>query len=125
MRISKQLFRGLLLGGVLSLVTISVSFGQVITRVLSPDAEIGKYIPWYNPDEKIPQVTAPTVNVAEVLEEDRRTGRVMPRIGIKQNVNYTTNDGQLIKRDNYTIWNMTLYSKDAIMVFHKRLIKLL
>ncbi len=87
--------------------------GQVITRVLSPDDQIENYIPWYDAEENIPIVSTPLVDVETVLEEDRRTGREMPRIGIKQDLNIRLDDGQVIKRGNYTIWNMTLYSKNS------------
>jgi V8-like Glu-specific endopeptidase len=93
--------------------SISESFGQVITRVLSPEDKIENYIPWYNPEEEIPMVNAPFVDVEAVLLEDQQTGREMPRIGIKQDVNYTTEDGRLIEKGNYSLWGMTLRSVNA------------
>lgn len=85
-----QNFRLLILVGLILFLSYSQSVGQVITRVLSPDDQIENYIPWYNANEKIPIVKTPLVDVEAVLEEDRRNGREMPRIGIKQEVTFST-----------------------------------
>lgn len=86
---------------------------QVVTRVLAPDDKIENYIPWYNPNMKILDVETPLIDVEAVLEEDRRTGREMPRIGIKQDVNYTTRNGRLTEFKNYSLWEMVIHSKNA------------
>ncbi|MCR9134202.1 MAG: serine protease, partial [bacterium] len=113
MKIKNGTFKYFILAGLIALTSISESFGQVITRVLSPEDKIENYIPWYNPDEEIPIVNAPFVDVEAVLEEDEQTGREMPRIGIKQEVNYTTENGLLKEKGNYSLWNMTLRSANA------------
>ena len=86
---------------------------QVITRVLTPDDKIEKYIPWYNPNRKIPIVETPFVDVAKVLEQDRITNRKMPRIAIKQDINYTERDGKITEYSNYFLWEMVLHSENA------------
>ena len=113
MKIENQDFKHLILIGLIALTSISESFGQVITRVLSPEDEIENYIPWYNPDDEVPIVNAPLVDVEAVLQEDEQTGREMPRISIKKEVNYTTEDGRLIEKGNYSLWSMILRSANA------------
>ncbi|MEE9440008.1 MAG: T9SS type A sorting domain-containing protein [Saprospiraceae bacterium] len=108
-----QISRQLILVGLISFLTTSQSVGQVITRVLSPDDQFEKYIPWYNPNDKIPIVRTPLVDVEAILEEDSRTGREMPRIGIKQEVAFSTEDGLLTQNGNYSLWSMALYSESA------------
>src|SRR5690606_28251270 len=68
---------------------------------------------YYNPRERIPIVNTPFVDVEAVLLEDSLTGRVMPRIGIKQDIEVSTSDGQMIDKKNYSVWNMTLHSTNA------------
>src|SRR5699024_8411618 len=51
--------------------------------------------------------------VQSVLLRDSLTGRIMPRIGIKQDIDVSTTDGRLVDRGNYSIWNMTLHSQGA------------
>jgi len=113
MKIKNGPFKQCILVGLIALTSTSQSFGQVITRVLSPEDEIENYIPWYNSDEEIPIINAPFVDVEAVLQADQQTGREMPRIGIKQEVNYTMEDGQLIERENYSLWSLTLRSVNA------------
>lgn len=112
-KVENGTFKHFILVGLIALTSTSESFGQVITRVLSPEDKIENYIPWYNPDEEIPIVNAPFVDVEAVLQEDQQTGREMPRIGIKQEVDFSSEDGKLIQRGNYTHWNMTLFSENA------------
>jgi len=113
MKTANQTFKHLILIGLIVSTSISESFGQVITRVLFPEDKIENYIPWYNPEEEVPMVNAPFVDVESVLLEDQQTGREMPRIGIKQDVNYTVEDGRLIEKGNYSLWSMTLRSSNA------------
>lgn len=113
MKTANQTFKHLILIGLIVSTSISESFGQVITRVLSPGDKIENYIPWFNPNEEVPIVNTPFVDVEAVLLEDQQTGREMPRIGIKQDVNYTVEDGRLIEKGNYSLWSMTLRSANA------------
>jgi len=99
--------------GLITLTIITESFGQVITRVLSTEDKIENYIPWYDADEEIPIVDAPAVDVETVLEEDQQTGREMPRISIKQEVDFTDEDGRIEEKGNYFIWSMELHSENA------------
>ncbi len=111
MKVQFNFFRRLILVGVTILLSLTVSYSQVITRVLAPDDEFGKYIPWHDSRESIPIVNTPIVDVQSVLLQDSLTGRGMPRIGIKQDIDISTTDGQLIDKGNYSIWNMTLHSE--------------
>src|SRR5690606_35542214 len=113
MKTQQVLQRRLFLMGITMWLTIASSYAQVITRVLAPDDEIENYIPWYDPRERIPIVNTPFVDVEAVLLEDSLTGRVMPRIGIKQDIEVSTSDGQMIDKKNYSVWNMTLHSTNA------------
>ena len=113
MKIVNYVFKHFILVGLIALSNTSESFGQVITRVLSPEDAIENYIPWYNPDDEVPIANAPLVDVEAVLQEDEQTGREMPRIGIKQDVNYTTEDGRLVEKGNYSLWSMILRSANA------------
>lgn len=113
MKTKFQTLKNILLVGLVTLTSLSISHSQVITRVLSPGDKIENYIPWYNPEDRSPVVNAPRVDVEAVLEQDRISGREMPRIGIKQEVNFTAKDGQLVRRGNYSIWNMTVQSQNA------------
>jgi hypothetical protein len=113
MKIENRTLKYFILVGLIALTNISESFGQVITRVLPPEDKIENYIPWYNPDEEVPTVNAPTVDVEAVLLEDQQTGRTMPRIGIKKDVSYTVEDGRLIEKGSYSLWSMTLRSANA------------
>ncbi len=112
MRNQKLLFKRLLIVMLILSMKTSV-MGQVITRVLSPDDQIENYIPWYDSEENIPIAETPLVDVQAVLEQDRITGREFPRISIKQNIIVSTKDGNLVDRGNYSVWNVSLYSKDA------------
>lgn len=103
--------RYLILIGLIAL--SSQAFGQVITRVIPADDKIENYIPWYNPHLEIPIVNAPFVDVEAVLLEDELTGREMPRIGIRQDVSYTMEDGGVTRHGNYSLWSMTLRSENA------------
>src|SRR5699024_6656118 len=110
----KKLFRRrIFLIGITLLITIASNYAQVITRVLPPGDEFGKYILWYDSRENIPVIKMPTVDVQSVLLRDSLTGRIMPRIGIKQDIDVSTTDGRLVDRGNYSIWNMTLHSQGA------------
>jgi len=113
MKIVNYVFKHFILVGLIALSNISESFGQVITRVLSPEDKIENYIPWYNPEEELSIVDAPFVDVESVLLEDEQTGREMPRISIKKEVNYTMGDGRLIEKGNYSLWSMILRSANA------------
>jgi hypothetical protein len=113
MKIENRALKYFILVGLIALTNISESFGQVITRVLPPEDKIENYIPWYNPDEEVPTVNAPTVDVEAVLLEDQQTGRTMPRIGIKKDVSYTVEDGRLIEKGSYSLWSITLRSANA------------
>jgi len=53
MKIVNYVFKHFILVGLIALSNISESFGQVITRVLSPEDKIENYIPWYNPEEEL------------------------------------------------------------------------
>ena len=103
MKIVNQAFKHLILVGLIVSTSLSESFGQVITRVLSPEDKIENYIPWYNPDEEIPIVNAPFVDVEAVLQKDRQTGREMQRIGIKQDIDIVTDDGKTSRKANFII----------------------
>jgi V8-like Glu-specific endopeptidase len=113
MKTKFQTVKNIVFVGLVVLTSLSISHSQVITRVISPDDKIENYIPWYNPNEETPIINAPFVNVETILQADQQSGREMPRIGIKQEVNYTTEDGLLIEKGNYSIWNMTLHSENA------------
>ena len=58
-------------------------------------------------------VTAQSVDVEAVLEDDRRVGRQLPRIGIRQDVSYQTKDGKFEEKGNYYLWNLTIQSEKA------------
>jgi hypothetical protein len=113
MKIVNYVFKYFILVGLIVLTSISESFGQVITRVLSPEDKIENYIPWYNPEEEIPIVNAPFVDVESVLLEDQQTGREMQRIGIKQDIDIVTEDGKISRKDNFIIWNLAIESFGA------------
>lgn len=53
MKTANQTFKHLILIGLIVSTSISESFGQVITRVLSSEDIIKNYIPWFNPDEEV------------------------------------------------------------------------
>lgn len=113
MKVQFNLLRQVILVGVTMWLTIASSYSQIITRVLAPDADIGSYIPWYDPRESIPRVNTPVVDVQAVLLQDSLSGRVMPRIGIKQDIDVSTTDGQIMDKGNYSVWSMTLHSANA------------
>jgi len=113
MKTKFQTLKNILLVGLVVLTSLSISHSQVITRVLSPDDNIEKYIPWYNPDEEVPIVDAPSVDVEAVLEQDQQEGRLLPRISINQETNISIDNGKIIQRSNYLIWNMALVSEGA------------
>jgi hypothetical protein len=79
--------RVLTLVALITLTSISESFGQVITRVLSPEDKIENYITWYDPDDQVPIVEAPTVDVEEVLQQDQEEGRLLSRISVNRETN--------------------------------------
>ncbi len=113
MKNHKQNFRIISLTVAIIIATLFTVKAQVVTRVLALDDKIENYIPWYNPNREAPIVKTPLVNVDSVLEEDRRTGRVRPRIGIKQDVNYTLEDGRFTQLSNFSLWEMIIYSENA------------
>lgn len=113
MKTQVRISRHLILVGLILILIYCQSTGQVITRVLYPDDQIENYIPWYNPEDKITIVSTPFLDVEAVLEEDRRNSREMPRIGIKQGVEISTEDGEFIQRDNFALWSISLYSENA------------
>ncbi len=112
MNLSKQTLFNFLLIVIILLSSLQVN-AQVITRVLSENDKIENYIPWYDKNEKSIIVSTPLVAVDDTLNHDRLINREMPRIGIKQDVNYTQEDGELLNSGNYSLWNMTLYSEGA------------
>ena len=93
--------------------SISESFGQVITRVLSPEDKIENYITWYDPDDQVPIVEAPTVDVEEVLQQDQEEGRLLSRISVNRETNISIDNGEIVQRSNFLIWNMALVSEGA------------
>ncbi|KGE89711.1 MAG: T9SS type A sorting domain-containing protein [Phaeodactylibacter xiamenensis] len=113
MKIENRTLKYFILVGLIALTNISESFGQVITRVLPPEDKIENYIPWYNPDEEIPIVNAPYVDVEAVLQEDRQTGKEMQKIGIKQDIDIVTEDGKISRKDNFIIWSLEIESFGA------------
>jgi len=113
MKTKFQTLKNILLVGLVVLTSLSISHSQVITRVLSPDDKLENYIPWYNPDQEVPIVNAPSVDVEEVLEQDQQEGRLLPRISINQETNITIDDGKVFQRSNFLIWNMALVSEGA------------
>jgi len=108
-----KLFKYIFLIGLLIYSTLVSVDGQVITRVLSPDDQFENYIPWYNSITEPPVFTLPKVDVDSVLAQDQLTARIISRIGIKQDVNITTNDGAITQMGNFSIWSLILESEYA------------
>lgn len=86
---------------------------QVVTRVLSPKDSIQNYIHWFDAIDDVSVITTKNVDYLGVLLDDKRTGRVLPRIGIQQDISITTSDGSVTYIGSHAIWNIKVKSPDS------------
>lgn len=91
---------------------------QVITRVLGENEKIEKYIPWYFP-EKPSDRDMPPVDVQQTLLQDSIDGKILPRFGIRKEINLTKSDGTIYEFGNYKVWKLAVRSDDAKTISFK------
>jgi lysyl endopeptidase len=91
---------------------------QVRTYILGPEENLSDYLPFYVQDQPAVKVM-PAVDVAAVLEEDRRLNRRLHRYGIKIDGGFTELDGEWYDSLDLSAWKLRISSYDAIALnFH-------
>lgn len=89
-----------------------ITNAQVFTRALGENHELKDYIPWYFLD--MPDtLTAPPVDVQQVLYQDSIEGNLINRVGIEVALNLDDTDGTVYEFQNFRVWKLLLYSEGA------------